>query len=183
MRKLTTTKTYHLFLLLALLVALLAVVGGALASLQGDNGGAIAIQAFYKLDPRLSSPHLGERWVSPARYDVVSTGSRYTIETKVETVDANGARAVVAGNWVSSDPDLVMVMPLNRDPNIVALQVRGQGTATVAVSAGGHYKELLITAAYQTSTCANLRVVVSQTSQPEMTAATCNIMLPIVVNH
>lgn len=179
-RKKTSAK--RLLLLLALILALLSLVGGALASRQEANGDVVALSILYKLDPRLSGGvHMGERWVSPRLYDIVSGDHTYTIEVMVEAVDSNGARTVVDADWSSSDTDVATVTPRKGDG--VAIHVRGQGAARLEVSAGGLYQVIYLNAAYQTAQCANLRVKVSQKEEPTLRAGTCTVMLPIVINH
>ncbi|RPI31414.1 MAG: hypothetical protein EHM70_11565 [Chloroflexota bacterium] len=168
-----------IILLLALVVVVLSGVRNVFASRQASIENEIAIQVFYKLDPRLTGGvHMGVRWVSPPLYNIISEEGSYTIVSRVEGISALGEWNVIASEWESTNPALVTVTPLY--DNMVAIQIRGQGTATLNVSAAGFNQTLYVASAYLASQCTNLEVMVSQTSQPELPAQTCHLMLPLI---
>jgi hypothetical protein len=173
----TSAKT--ILLIMALATALLSLGGSALASRQAANGSFIAIQVVYKLDPRLTGGvHMGERWVSPPIYDIISDRSKYTIEARVEGIAADGSRTVIAAEWTAADQNLVTVKPTY--DNMVSIHITGQGNTSLQISAGGFAKTLDLAATYQASQCTNLRVILSQTSQPSVPAQTCRVLIPML---
>lgn len=178
----TWAKAKTILLMVALAALLLFAAGGALASRSGATEDTVAIQVYYKLDPRLTGGvHIGERWVSPPLYDIVGRRSTYTIDARVEGVTATGERNVVAADWVVTGPNLVAVSPTH--DNMVALRVRSQGETQLEVTAEGMNKTLYISSAFQDSECNNLRVMVSQTSQPSAPTQECRVLLPLIISR
>lgn len=174
MKKITSKKV---ILLLGLVIALLTIGSSALASRQMASGNIIALLVTYRLDQRLTSGvHIGERWVSPPLYDIISEESAYTIEARVEGIATNGDRMVIGADLISNNPNLFTVMP--GPGNTYAIHIRGKGATRLDLIAAGIYQPLYITAAYQTSQCTNLRVVVSQISQPTLPTVACLFWIP-----
>lgn len=169
----------NLIILLVLIVLLVAAGGSALASRQTAADDFIAIQVSYKLDPRITGGvHVGERWVSPPMYDIISSRATYTIEARVEGVSATGERSTIPAVWLAANRGVARITPTH--DNIVAIQIYAQGDTHLEVSAAGFTQTLELAAAYHAPQCTNLRVMLAQMDDPNLPMQTCSLSLPLV---
>lgn len=164
-------------------VVLMLIFSAAPGAAQGSG-----FDVNYKLDPRLTRGiFLGTMWASPPLYDIISGTATYTIEARAQVDNPYGIPKLVSAEWVSTDTSLVTVT--RTASNTVALRMLGQGETRVRVTRQGVSTTLYITAAYHTSDCTNLRVQVSQTSQPDLPAQTCSlataqqVFMPLIVRR
>jgi hypothetical protein len=90
----------------------------------------------FRLDPSLTrGMYLGDRWVSPPRYQAAQPGRRYTLQAKMQRVDPRSERSDVTSEFRSLDPELIQVTPGDK-PNEWSLVVNGPGAGRVVASAG-----------------------------------------------
>jgi hypothetical protein len=104
------------------------------------------IRISFKLDPRLSgATYGGEHWVSPPKY--VGANAQDKVEAQAQGVNAKGAPAKINPEWISSDPEMVTVSPIQGDR--VTITVKHAGESKVKVAVPGFSKEFVIKAKYQ----------------------------------
>jgi FKBP-type peptidyl-prolyl cis-trans isomerase len=106
-----------------------------------------AIKVSFKLDPQLTQGlYMGERWVSPPRYNGARAGKSITVDARADGLDAKGSTRNITPKWIPADPAMVTVTP--SEGNAVAITVHHAGQSTLQVTAGGISKELDIKAEY-----------------------------------
>ena len=93
--------------------------------------------------------NLAQRWVSPSTYDIVHEGHTLTVEAKAQVLalDAEGHLLKVMPEWISEDPDMVVVSPGKSDR--VKITVQRAGDSRLQVNSGGESLLLHIRATYQ----------------------------------
>jgi hypothetical protein len=137
-------------------VAVRGIMALALAGAMAGNGRASAadraapaplasLAASFRLDPLLTrSLYMGERWVTPASFNSVSSpiGTAISVEARARAFDARGRTMRVSPAWTPSDPQMVTVSPARGET--VTLMVRRPGTSTVTLSAGGLTRTLTL---------------------------------------
>lgn len=107
-----------------------------------------AIRVSFKLDPRLTQGlYMGERWVSPPKYDQAVAGKSMTIEARAHGVDGRGRLKNVVPEWIASDPEMITVSPSHG--NAVKITVLRAGRTSLRVSSDGISRQMDVSAAYQ----------------------------------
>jgi hypothetical protein len=92
-----------------------------------------AQESFRLWLPRLTgNTYMGERWVSPPVYDIVSTGLSYSLPTKVEGRDANGLPVAISPDWIPADPAMVTVSPTLGSAVTITVQSPGETSLQIA---------------------------------------------------
>jgi len=127
--------------------------GSALAAGKQVPPPVVAITVSLKLDPRLTrSLYMGDRWVSPATYNSLSTqvGKSITVEARAQGIDALGRRRRVNPEWISSDPEMVTVSPPRGSG--VTISVRHPGTSSITLKSGETIKKLTLQTVQQGET-------------------------------
>jgi FKBP-type peptidyl-prolyl cis-trans isomerase len=110
--------------------------------------GEPAIKVAFKLDPRLTQGlYMGERWVSPPKYNRAGTAERVAVEARAAGVDAMGRPKNITPTWTSADREIVTVTP--NAGSAVTITVHRAGETSLRVSADGISKELAIKAVSQ----------------------------------
>lgn len=104
------------------------------------------IKTSFKLDSRLTRGlYMGDRWVSPPTYTGVrQEGNAYTVEARVQGVDAKGGYVLINPEWIPSDREMVSVAPVQG--NAVKITVKRAGESQLKLAARGFSKDLLIKA-------------------------------------
>ena len=115
------------------------------------------INVAYKLDSRVTTVNMGERWVSPPTYDVVAPGVPYTVEATAEVIGSDGRTLPDAPQWTVEDPQMVVVAPA--EGNKVTITVQRAGKSELHISAQDMTKTLSIQAMPQQEA---MRVTISQ---------------------
>jgi FKBP-type peptidyl-prolyl cis-trans isomerase FklB len=108
---------------------------------------ALTIIVSFKLDRRLTEGlYMGERWVSPPKYNQAAVGKSVTVEARVHGRDAGGTTREIRAKWIPADPEMVTVTP--SDGNAATITVHRVGQSTLQVVSEGTSKELAIKAEY-----------------------------------
>src|SRR6266511_4886793 len=103
------------------------------------------ISVSFKLDPRLTRGlYMGDRWVSPPTYSGVQDG-KFTVDARVQGVDAKGEPVDISPKWIPSDPKMVTVSP--GQGNAVQITVQRAGQSSLQVTSQGFTRTLSIKAA------------------------------------
>ncbi len=103
------------------------------------------INVSFKLDPRLTRGlYMGDRWVSPPTYSGVQDG-KFTVDARVQGVDAKGEPVDISPKWIPSDPKMVTVSP--GQGNAVQITVQRAGQSSLQVTSQGFTRTLSIKAA------------------------------------
>jgi hypothetical protein len=105
------------------------------------------IQVFYRLDPWLvSGNYVGGLWASPPVLGPVTQGGlTFSLEAKAQGLDLSGQTVAVTPQWISSDPNTVMVSP-GQGAQVTMVVLRA-GQSTLTVSDQGISKQLAVKAA------------------------------------
>lgn len=102
-----------------------------------------AIEVAFKLDPRTTQGlYLGERWVSPPRYNRAGDAKSVTVEARASGRDAKGVPKATLPTWVPANPDLVTVTPARG--TAVTIIVHGVGETALKVTADGVSRDLAV---------------------------------------
>jgi hypothetical protein len=108
---------------------------------------APGLRVSFKLDRSLTAGvYLGERWVSPATFTVVSSAPEVSVELSVQRLDEQRNASDVSATWTPADPDMLVVSP--RDGRVVELTVRRPGWARLHVAHGSESLDLTISAVH-----------------------------------
>ncbi len=114
----------------------------------GKRVAAAGIRVSFRVDPLLTRPHTGDRWVSPSTYTSVLKLGEVTVEAKAYGLDATGRlMGAINPTWVPADPDMVTVSPSHG--HAVKITVKGAGESSLQVTSGKVSKTLTITAEYR----------------------------------
>jgi FKBP-type peptidyl-prolyl cis-trans isomerase len=107
---------------------------------------AKALRIGFKLDPRTTQGlYMGERWVSPPKYNSADTATSVTVEARAAALDAQGRPRHVVATWMPADPKYVSVTPKG---GTVTFVVNGEGESTIRVAAEGQALVLAIKSTY-----------------------------------
>jgi len=100
------------------------------------------IEISFKLDPRLVSGVYGggERWVAPPKF--VGASAQDTVEARAEGFVANGSPMRIHPEWISSDPEMVTVLPKEGDR--VTIVVNRAGESRLKVVSGRVSREFVV---------------------------------------
>jgi FKBP-type peptidyl-prolyl cis-trans isomerase FklB len=112
---------------------------------EAKASAATRIVVSFKLDPRLTRGlHMGERWVTRARYARNSPSATAAIEARGFGMDAIGDNFPIAPRWSSSDPAMLSVEP--GEGHEVVLTVSRVGASALEVAHAGITARLQVTA-------------------------------------
>jgi len=96
----------------------------------------------FKLDPRLTRGlYMGDRWVSNS--SGIQEG-KYTVEVRVQGVDANGRKVAISPAWKPSDPEMVAVA--RGQGSAYEITVTRPGQSSLKVNADGVTRTLTVKA-------------------------------------
>ncbi|MUV14962.1 hypothetical protein [Noviluteimonas gilva] len=99
----------------------------------------------FKIDPDLMrGSFLGERWVSPPTFAFAQPGKQYTTHAKLQTVNDDGTRTDLSGDWSTSDPNMIAIS--HDQAGQVTIVVREPGEGQLVAAAGGQRKVLQVRA-------------------------------------
>lgn len=100
--------------------------------------------ASFRLDPTLTQGlQMGDRWVSPPEFYFAQPGTQFVVQVKAQNLDARGAHLDVAGDWATTNPEMVAI---TRGPDGITLVVREPGESDLTLRAGAGIKSLHISA-------------------------------------
>jgi hypothetical protein len=99
----------------------------------------------FKMDPDIMrGSFLGERWVSPPKFEFAQPGKQYTTHAKLQQLEDDGTRTDLSGDWSTNDPEMIAI---SRDqPGQVTIVVRKPGEGQLVASAGNERKVLQVRA-------------------------------------
>jgi FKBP-type peptidyl-prolyl cis-trans isomerase len=110
------------------------------------SAGAKGLRIGFKLDPRTTQGlYMGERWVSPPKYNSALAGKSVNVEARAAALDAKGRPRQVIATWAAADPKYVTVTAKGRTATFT---VNGEGESTVNVGAEGLSMVLTVKSAY-----------------------------------
>ena len=97
----------------------------------------------FRLDPAVTRGlYLGDRWVSPSTFHFAQPGTRYVVQAKLQSIDAQDDRVDLSGDWSTDDPEMIAI---ERHPHgEVTIVIRRAGEGRMFVSAGGVTKQLRV---------------------------------------
>ena len=99
----------------------------------------------FKMDPDIMRGNfLGERWVSPPKFAFAQPGREYTTHAKLQSVDEDGTRTDLSGDWSTSDPGMIAIS--HDQVGQVTIVVREPGEGQLVAAAGGQRKVLQVRA-------------------------------------
>ena len=110
-------------------------------------GAPETLRISFKLDPRLTQGlYMGERWVSPARYNAAGSGQSLSVQAQALGVDARGRPKKIAATWTPEDTNVVTIA--SRQGNLATLTVHRPGASSVTVTGAGLSTVLHLKAAH-----------------------------------
>lgn len=100
----------------------------------------------FRLDRTLTHGiYLGDRWVSPARYNFAQPNDYYVVQSKMMHVDERGERKDMTAQFKASDPEMIDLMA-GEKPGEWTLIVMKPGESKVTASSGAQSKVLNVRA-------------------------------------
>lgn len=125
---------------------------------RAEQTGVKSLRVSFKLDPRLTQGlYMGERWVSPPKYNRAADGQTLIVEAQAVGVDAVGRPRKISATWTPADSSLVSVA--SGQGNTTTITVHRPGESRVRVEGQGLSTVLDVKAAYVGKT---LQVEISQ---------------------
>lgn len=132
--------------------------GKARASASVGSGALAAIDVSFKIDPRLTqSLYMGDRWVSPPKFNSAQAGSSVKVEARAHGRDATGRTVSIKPRWTAADPEMVTVT--SGEGATVTIAVRRAGRSTVQLNSHDISRQLTIKAIHHGS---SLQVEIAQ---------------------
>jgi hypothetical protein len=99
----------------------------------------------FRIDPDLMrGSFLGDRWVSPPKFAFAQPGRQYTTHAKLQSVNDDGTRTDLSGDWSTNDPNMIAIS--HDQAGQVTIVVREPGEGQLVAVAGGQRKVLQVRA-------------------------------------
>jgi hypothetical protein len=174
----------NIFLLFGLLLAITAWVFPYLPWQRNLDQATYAPQGSFDVYMKQSLGDFGgpsgeSPWIASSVFDAVGKKFPFVLQTRAQRYTLLNMPAALKADWAAEDPRVAVVDEISDELNSITILAPGE--TRVMVSAMGVRKTLYISAAYLSAQCNEMRVIISESAQPELKEQMCQVVLPLVI--